>query len=310
MGTVIEIIVQNTPLLRVWSMCCSLSTIASHHEWDQYGKSITRRGDTLKNAFFTPSTRSRCSGSGAIHHPVNAPRDSCDRLHRDCSSNPGCDPSVCRPGYIRCCACAAIALVYLMAVLEFGLKGFERGFFASYLPPGLGIILLIFSLVALLLYLKPLSAINVAYNKVRIPGIVTFFMGIGNFLLAVMIPYLAGWNYYGVALAGAIVLTLKNAFFTPWYATKILGISKTTFLNSMIPGVFAMIMTAGASNMMAHYLNIQEVVSLVFCGLIITAAYMYVLWGFCLKQTEKKIVESFMPLKIRSILHNKAKCDR
>ena len=79
----------------------------------------------------------------------------------------------------------------------------------------------------------PLFAINVAYNKVRIPGIVTFFMGIGNFLLAVMIPYLTGWNYYGVALAGAIMLTLKNAFFTPWYATKVLGISRTTFVNSM-----------------------------------------------------------------------------
>jgi membrane protein EpsK len=182
-----------------------------------------------------------------------------------------------------------------MAVLEFGLKGFERGFFASYLPPRLGIILLIFSLVALLSYLKPLSAINVAYNKVRIPGIVTFFMGIGNFLLAVMIPYLAGWNYYGVALAGAIVLTLKNAFFTPWYATKILGISKTTFLNSMIPGVFAMAVTAGVSRVVANYFQISGLIPLLASGIVLTMIYMYSIWTFIIENKERKIIEKSLP---------------
>lgn len=69
-----------------------------------------------------------------------------------------------------------------------------------------------------------LFEISIAYNKVRIPGIVTFWMGIGNFLLAVLIPHLTGWGYYGVAVAGAIVLTLNNTLFTPWYATKVLGL--------------------------------------------------------------------------------------
>lgn len=170
-------------------------------------------------------------------------------------------------------------------------------------------LLMLFHLV-INLAVMPLFSINVAYNKVRLPGIVTFFMGIGNFLLAVMIPYITGWNYYGVALAGAIMLTLKNAFFTPWYATKVLGISKTTFVNSVIPGVVAMIMTAGTSYMIAHYLDISGFVSLVFCGLTLTAAYIYVLWEFCLKKSEKRTVESFMPLKMRGILHSKAKFNR
>lgn len=153
---------------------------------------------------------------------------------------------------------------------------------------------------------KPLFDINVAYNKVRLPGIVTLFMGIGNFLLAVIIPYVTGWNYYGVALAGAIMLTLKNALFTPWYATKVLGVPRTTFLDSMIPGLFAMVITAGVSYIIAHYMKISGFVSLLLCGLIITAVYVYIIWGFCLKQSEKKTIELFMPLKIRSKLHNKA----
>jgi len=170
-------------------------------------------------------------------------------------------------------------------------------------------VLMLFHLV-INLPVMPLFAINVAYNKVRIPGIVTFFMGIGNFLLAVMIPYLTGWNYYGVALAGAIMLTLKNAFFTPWYATKVLGISRTTFLKSMIPGVFYMALIAGSSSLVADYFQISSLISLLICGIILTAIYLLAVWEFGLKQIERQTAGSFIPETIRSRLSLEAKCDR
>jgi O-antigen/teichoic acid export membrane protein len=141
----------------------------------------------------------------------------------------------------------------------------------------------------------PLFAINVAYNKVRIPGIVSFFMGIGNFLLAVMIPYLIGWNYYGVALAGAIMLTLKNAFFTPWYATKILKVERFTFVNSMLPGVFAMALTAGVSRLTVYYLHISGLSSLSLCGIILTMLYLLIVWRFGLKKLERQTAKSLIP---------------
>jgi len=156
----------------------------------------------------------------------------------------------------------------------------------------------------------PLFTINVSYNKVRIPGIVTLFMGIGNFLLAIIIPYLTGWNYYGVAVAGALMLTLKNTFFTPWYATRVLGVPRTTFINSMLPGVFAMLMTAGVSYLMAQYLEISGVLSLLICGIILTTIYLLFVWGFGLKQSERQIAESLIPLKIRSRVNFEAKCHR
>lgn len=141
----------------------------------------------------------------------------------------------------------------------------------------------------------PLFAINVAYNKVKIPGIVTFIMGIGNFLLAVLIPYLTGWNYYGVALAGAIMLTLKNAFFTPWYATKILGIPRNTFLNSMLPSVFAMAVTAGVSCVVANYFQISGLIQLLASGIVLTMIYMYSIWTFIIENKERKIIEKSLP---------------
>ncbi|PAV14387.1 polysaccharide biosynthesis protein [Methanosarcina spelaei] len=170
-------------------------------------------------------------------------------------------------------------------------------------------VLMLFHLV-INLPVMPLFAINVAYNKVKIPGIVTFIMGIGNFLLAVLIPYLTGWNYYGVALAGAIMLTFKNAFFIPWYATKVLGISRTTFVKSMLSGVFSMTVTALASRLVGNYFQVSGLISLLICGIFLTVFYLLFVWGVGLDQLERQAVESLLPVKLRGRLSFEVKCNR
>jgi membrane protein EpsK len=99
------------------------------------------------------------------------------------------------------------------------------------------------------------------------------------------------------------MLTFKNAFFTPWYATKVLGIPRTTFVFSMLPGVLAMLMTAGASGLIAHNLHISGLFSLVICGIALTAIYLLVLWSFALKQLERQTLEYFIPFKVSNLLH-------
>ncbi len=210
---------------------------------------------------------------------------------------------------------SAVKLTGLAMALPIGyICGFAPQLLSLWVGPEFAklslLMVLMLSHLVINLPVTPLFAINVAYNKVRIPGIVTFFMGIGNFLLAVMIPYITGWNYYGVAIAGAIMLTLKNAFFTPWYATRVLGISGTTFVNSMLPGVFAMILTGVVSGLVANYLQISGIISLLICGIILTAVYLLAVWEFGLKPLEKQTAGLFIPVKIRSRLSLEAKCDR
>lgn len=171
------------------------------------------------------------------------------------------------------------------------------------------LMILMLSHLVINLPVMPLFAINVAYNKVKLPGIVTLFMGIGNLLLAVMIPYITGWNYYGVALAGAIMLTLKNAFFTPWNASKVLGIS-TTFVKSMLPGVFSTAAIAVVSHIIANYFQISGLISLLICGIVLTTFYLLIVWEFGLDLLERQTIESLIPVKIRSRLNFEAKCDR
>jgi membrane protein EpsK len=156
----------------------------------------------------------------------------------------------------------------------------------------------------------PLFSINVSYNKVKIPAVVTLFMGIGNFLLAIIIPYLTGWGYYGVAAAGAITLTLKNAFFTPWYATKVLGISKTTFISSILPGVFSMLIIAIVSHLMGEHLHSSGIVSLIIYGFILTLVYLPVVWIVGLNQAERRATGTIVPFKQKSRLELELKTYR
>jgi membrane protein EpsK len=83
----------------------------------------------------------------------------------------------------------------------------------------------------------PLFSLQVATNNVRVPGITTLVMGVVNACLAVALALWSGWGYIGIAIAGAIVLTAKNAFFTPLYGARILRLPWWAFLPSLVAGV-------------------------------------------------------------------------
>lgn len=116
--------------------------------------------------------------------------------------------------------------------------------------------LLTFHLVVNLAVL-PLFAINTALNRVRTPGIVTLVMGIINLLLAIVFAKFFGWGMYGVAAAGAMVLTLKNAIFTPIYAAYILKINYSTFIKPIGIGVFWAMVNMGIGLILSYVMQID-----------------------------------------------------
>jgi membrane protein EpsK len=148
----------------------------------------------------------------------------------------------------------------------------------------------------------PLFPINVSYNKLRIPAIATILSGIANLLLAVTLSNIMGWGYYGVAVAGAIVMTFRHLFFVPMYTTRILGVSKNPFKNSMIQVVLSTIIVAGIASTIYNCLNISNVVTLIFCCGMITLVYLPTVWFIFTTQSERRIVESFIPSRINNIL--------
>lgn len=137
------------------------------------------------------------------------------------------------------------------------------------------------------LSVTPLFLINICYNKIKLPGIVTLITGALNLLLAIFIPITFGIGEYGVALAGAIVLTLKNALFTPWYAARVLGIRTQTFFYEMSMGVLATFALFGTSKIIALFSNAHSWIGIVTSSTLIAIVYASIVWFFMMSLSEK-----------------------
>jgi membrane protein EpsK len=148
----------------------------------------------------------------------------------------------------------------------------------------------------------PLFSIEVAYNRISIPGMVTFIGGIMNFVLAVTLALYSGWGYYGVAISGAIILTLKNAIFTPWYSTRILGINVQTFTRSMLPGIIAFIILGVTAFTLGKIFPLSSLFPLFITGGILALVYLGFVWKFALSAFESNLFGSYLPENIRRLV--------
>lgn len=136
----------------------------------------------------------------------------------------------------------------------------------------------------------PLLSINVCYNRVKLPGIVSLLMGGLNLILAIWIPLTFNTGFYGVALAGAIVLTLKNAIFTPWYATNVMGIKTRVFFRQMATGIVATIAVFAFSFLLAQIFRIDSWEKLIIFGLTISFLYAPIIWFYVMSVLERKLI--------------------
>ena len=142
---------------------------------------------------------------------------------------------------------------------------------------------------------QPLFAVNVAYNRVRIPGIVTTLLGIANVVLAVAIPLVTGWGYYGVAVAAVLILTFRHVFFIPWYVSRLLNIRMTVYLKPLIPGALAVLLIGGAAAGIAFVTPLPSLFTLTIAGTVIAFVYGIVVLGFGLTPVERQLFESYLP---------------
>lgn len=84
----------------------------------------------------------------------------------------------------------------------------------------------------------PLFNVQVAIDRVRLPALVTLAGGVINIALAIVLVRQTNWGIYGVATAGAVVLTAKNALFTPLYASYTLKLPWHTFITPYLSALF------------------------------------------------------------------------
>lgn len=145
----------------------------------------------------------------------------------------------------------------------------------------------------------PLTSITVAHNKVRIPGSVTLIMGMMNIILALALSLYSDWGYYGVAIAGAIVLTAKNAFFTPWYTAKVMGINADVFIRAILFTTVATAFVGISAWMLKVIIFTPSFLMLIIIGFSITVIYVAAIWRIGLNEFEKMLFKSYIPVNLK-----------
>jgi len=152
------------------------------------------------------------------------------------------------------------------------------------------------------LAIYPLFSIIIAYNRMNVHGSVTVFMGICNLVLAVILSLYSGLGYYGIALAGVIILTLRNAVFTPWFAAKILGKNSGVFIKEIIPAIVAGIALGLVSFGLGVFFSLNSLITLtIVCG-ILSIIYILFIWKVGLSAKERNLFGSYLPEKIRILV--------
>lgn len=132
----------------------------------------------------------------------------------------------------------------------------------------------------------PLFMVQSAVNRVKTPAIVTCVMGVGNAILAVALTYKFGM--YGVALAGAVMLTAKNVVFTPLYTARILGCRWHIFFWELLK---IMLLTCGvtALGLIASYcMPLATWPRLALAGMGLGLIYVPVVWFAFLASDERR----------------------
>ncbi len=144
----------------------------------------------------------------------------------------------------------AIKFVGLVMALAIGLIcGFSEPLLSLWLGPAFGSLAPLLFLMAIHLCINlsmyPLYAVPLAANRVKVPGLVTLMIGVGNLLLALLLAGVLGWGLNGLAAAGAIMLTVRHLLFTPLYGARVLNRSYGTFFGGVVPIVLATLATIG-----------------------------------------------------------------
>jgi membrane protein EpsK len=140
----------------------------------------------------------------------------------------------------------------------------------------------------------PLFGLNIAFNKVRLPGIVTLSLGVFNIGLAIVFVKF-GWGALGIAAASAIVLTAKNMIFTPIYAAIIQKLPWWKFMPIMMPGGIAALSTAGITYGMTRLVNLYSWFVLIAVLGIISLLYVLIVYFLVLDRDDRKLLVALLP---------------
>jgi membrane protein EpsK len=143
----------------------------------------------------------------------------------------------------------------------------------------------------------PIVSIFVTLNKVRWHGLSSLVLGVVNLLLAIL---WVQWDErgLGVALAGAVALTLKNGLFVPLYGSRLLNLRWSAFLPGMLSGLLGAGAVAALGYLISSAWMPGNWLELGGIAALITAIYGVVAYFYILNPEDRKLARRFIPSRL------------
>ena len=199
-------------------------------------------------------------------------------------------------GLVRFCR-LSIKFVGLAMALPIGLLcGLAKPLLTVWLGPGFAdlswLVVVLIGHLCINTAVVPLFSVQVATSNVRVPGVVTLIMGMANAGLAVALALWSGWGYISIAIAGAVVLTIKNALFTPVYNARVLRLPWWTFLPSLVTSTLAWLLVSAAAFWISLNWALASWLQLALAAAIIAGIYVIAIYFLGLGADERSLVKS------------------
>ncbi len=152
----------------------------------------------------------------------------------------------------------------------------------------------------------PLFTLNTASNSVKLPAMLTFALGVVNVLASYWLGVTLGMGAIGVAVATAVVLSLKNTLFVPVYASYIMKLSWFKLLGYTLSGVLVTGVIYLISNLPIAALvglSLDTYPGIVLQGIFVVIMASILGWWLVLHKDEKRVLIDMIPARIRMALH-------
>ncbi len=195
---------------------------------------------------------------------------------------------------------SSIKIIGLVMALPVGfLIGVSRPFLTTWLGPefsGMSNVLIMMIVhLSINLSVSPLFSIQLSLNKVKTPALVTLALGVLN--IAMLYFFSRIYGVMGLAVAGAIALSVKNIIFTPTYSAYILNKPWWFFYHDLIPNTVLTTIVALISWIFVQILPSDSLLLVLLAGICISIIYGAVGYVFFLNPVEKAVILNILQKK-------------
>jgi membrane protein EpsK len=177
----------------------------------------------------------------------------------------------------------SIKFLGLLLALPIGLMcGFSEPLLRIWLGPQFSGMSLLLSLMSIHLCVNlsvfPLYNLPLVANRVKTPGLATLGIGVGNLILALCLTGILSWGLYGLAAAGAIMLTIRNLVITPLYSAYIIRRPYRTFYRHILTVFLATTLTIAFCRLVLKCHPISAWTDLALAGIVVSLTFAAVIY--------------------------------